>query len=361
MLPVSLASARFGAAQVRRRSGRPLAFASLKLQRDVNSLADVVVCYLDIFTGFSARPFGTRSLVKQVEHLMLLALFLHPVYRKAAQKLLNKTPLTTIGSLCRIGVYYYRRFTYQEPGNLGEDLYEWIKGRLPLLPEGGFSSISSFWDFMRDDMPMSKLPKLAMLVLSIVVNTATCERYFSELALIHTAKRNKMSVEKARKIAAVRKKVREADQLDGILKSQRIKKLANPTERPRRQDERFERNPADNEDESDDETASELGSDDAFEYWGAVLAELDGDDDMASSNSSVVANNAEVSGGEVSSSSNFTSFSTPTDESNSDNAARKEREFRDKVSEIAHQSEAAIPEPIKQPFPSVNDRNFPQE
>ncbi|KAF1784849.1 hypothetical protein JG687_00014902 [Phytophthora cactorum] len=42
---------------------------------------------------------------------------------KAAQKLLNKTPLTTIGSLCRIGVYYYRRFTR----NLREDLYKFLK------------------------------------------------------------------------------------------------------------------------------------------------------------------------------------------------------------------------------------------
>lgn len=40
-----------------------LAYTSLKLQRDENSLADVMVCYLDIVTGFSARPFGTRNLI----------------------------------------------------------------------------------------------------------------------------------------------------------------------------------------------------------------------------------------------------------------------------------------------------------
>ncbi|KAE9171226.1 hypothetical protein PF002_g29875 [Phytophthora fragariae] len=351
---------------------RPLSFASLKLQRDENSLADVVVCYLDIFMGFSARAVGTRNLIREVERrwnqceqlLMLLALFLHPVHMKAGQKLLNKTPHTTIGSLCQIGVYYFRRFTGENPGSLGEHLYNWLKGKLALPPEGGFSSVNTFWDFMRDDMPGSKLPTLAMLVLSIVVNTATCERYFSELALIHTAKRNKMSVEKARKIAAIRKKVRESDHLDEILKSDRIKKLTNPTERRRRQDDRFECNQADAEEESDGETGSDLGSDDAFEYWGAVLAGLEEDEDLSPSYSRAVSSNGAAVARSTDSIHNRDNSSSSTPDRGQNAAAeraREEREFREKISEIAEQATEAIPEPIKHPFPAFNDRNFPQE
>lgn len=139
-----------------------------------------------------------------------------------------------------------------------------------------------------------------------------------------------MSVEKARKIAAARKKVRESDQLDSILKSQRIKKLINPTERPRRQDERFECNQVDTEDESDDETGSELGADDAFEYWGAVLAELDGDEDVPPPNHRAVVEISELSADRASYCSDSDSRSRPIlpADRGSDEA---ERAFRDKI------------------------------
>ncbi|KAE9262837.1 hypothetical protein PR003_g33389 [Phytophthora rubi] len=109
---------------------RPLVFASLKLQRDENTMADVVVCHLDIFAGFSKRPYAGNNLVREVEKrwrqceqpLMLLALFLHPAHKEAGKKLLNKTALTSVGSLCRIGVYYFRRF------KLGEDMKICIAG-----------------------------------------------------------------------------------------------------------------------------------------------------------------------------------------------------------------------------------------
>ncbi|KAG6944479.1 hypothetical protein JG688_00017054, partial [Phytophthora aleatoria] len=46
---------------------RPLAYASLKLQRDENTMTDVVVCYLDIFAGFAKHPYGSRNLIREVE------------------------------------------------------------------------------------------------------------------------------------------------------------------------------------------------------------------------------------------------------------------------------------------------------
>lgn len=107
---------------------------------------------------------------------------------KAGQKLLIKTLLMTIGSLCRIGGYYYRRFMRKDPCQIGGRRTPLAERKTGTPTRWGFSGISMFWDFMRDDMPGSKLPTLATLVLSIVVNTATCERYFSELTLIHTAK-----------------------------------------------------------------------------------------------------------------------------------------------------------------------------
>ncbi|KAG6942603.1 hypothetical protein JG688_00018028 [Phytophthora aleatoria] len=59
------------------------------------------------------------------------------------------------------------------------------------------------WEYVAKENPKSLLPKLAMRVLSIVVNTATCERLFSELGIIHTAKRNRLASDKALDIQTV--------------------------------------------------------------------------------------------------------------------------------------------------------------
>ncbi|ETN12666.1 hypothetical protein PPTG_08746 [Phytophthora nicotianae INRA-310] len=245
---------------------RPLSYASFKLEKDENTMADVVVCYLDIFTGFSRSQYTSSNLNREVEKrwlqceqpLMLLALFLHPAHKEPGKQLVDKRPLTSVGSLCRIGVYYFRRF------NLSDDTT-----RL-------FENLHWYWLCTRTEMRGSKLPTLAVAILSIVVNTATCERYFSELALIHTAKRNRMDPEKARKLALVRKRVRENGCADsgGVSKRRR---LTDPTERKRLRD-RDDRFTCCN-GESDMAFESVVGSGCALQFWADVLCELESDDD----------------------------------------------------------------------------------
>ena len=46
--------------------------------------------------------------------------------------------------------------------------------------------------------------KLAIRVLSVVANSAGCERVFSHMGLVHTAIRSKLSVEKIRKATIIR-------------------------------------------------------------------------------------------------------------------------------------------------------------
>ncbi|POM79206.1 Hypothetical protein PHPALM_3173 [Phytophthora palmivora] len=268
----------------------------------------------EVIRQLATSKIGTRNLIALVEQrwrqceqpLMLLAVILHPIHVKAGKKLLNKTPLTTVGSIFRIGVYYYSRFTSKDPGGLGRDWHLWLKGRTA-SPPPGFGSISEFWEFMRDDLPGSKLPTLALL------------------------QAEKNSVEKAKKITAVRKKVREANCLDADLKSVRVKKLTNPTERSIRHDDRFECNQADAEEDTEDESRSDLGSEDAFEYWGAALAELEGgDEDLPMSN-------------------HLSDISTTVLVDEDLDETTKEREFKEKVEEIAEQAAASNPEPIKHP------------
>ncbi|KAE8875793.1 hypothetical protein PF003_g40089 [Phytophthora fragariae] len=65
---------------------------------------------------------------------------------EAGKKLLNKTALTSVGSLCRIGVYYFRRFKLgEDTTGLYEDLHCWINDEddtvLPLVILRRFTAI----------------------------------------------------------------------------------------------------------------------------------------------------------------------------------------------------------------------------
>ncbi|RLN44980.1 hypothetical protein BBJ29_010164 [Phytophthora kernoviae] len=151
-----------------------------------------------------------------------------------------------------------------------------------------------------------------------------------------------MSVEKARKIAAVRNQVRESNRLNDFFQSDRIEKLTDPTEHPRRQDDRFEWNQANTEDDSDDDAGREQGSDDAFEYWGAVFSELEADRDLPTNN---VATTAIIH-----------AHLDPEAEK-----AEKQRKFKKTTEEIVKQADAPIPRATQHQFPDYNDRDFLQE
>ncbi|KAG7384768.1 hypothetical protein PHYPSEUDO_002221 [Phytophthora pseudosyringae] len=126
----------------------------------------------------------------------------------------NEAPeLRFLERLCGYGVYYYRRFVNSNDKrgveNLTSDLHEWYREAFvdnSLVRFNG--DVGKYWSFVGDIKRGSKLPKLAAVILSIAVNTATCERYFSKLAAIHTALKNRMSAEKARKLSLIRQGIR---------------------------------------------------------------------------------------------------------------------------------------------------------
>ncbi|KAG3119891.1 hypothetical protein PI125_g1601 [Phytophthora idaei] len=106
-------------------------------------------------------------------------------------------------------------------------------GRLTRMKPGEFlDSPWEYWEGVALEKPKSLLPKLAMRVLSIAVNNATCERLFSGLGLIHTAKRNSMAASKAHDFHIVAKHVRQRAQKDAAaFESPKKKLLISPKER----------------------------------------------------------------------------------------------------------------------------------
>ncbi|CAK9877888.1 unnamed protein product [Sphagnum jensenii] len=61
-----------------------------------------------------------------------------------------------------------------------------------------------FWDFVKFAFKGLRLARLALFILSIVTNTATCERLSSELMQIHTARHNRLKPDKVKKLNIVR-------------------------------------------------------------------------------------------------------------------------------------------------------------
>jgi hypothetical protein len=128
---------------------RPLVVASLMLQRDNNTLADVVYMYISIFVSFRDGS-GHAALAPCIEKrwatveqpLALLAFFLHPEHAVFARKLIGVTALTSKMALGNYAVFYWRRFIDDEPGTLRGDMALWLGGKLqPRVLPSEFHSI----------------------------------------------------------------------------------------------------------------------------------------------------------------------------------------------------------------------------
>lgn len=216
----------------------PLSLASYQLQRDQNTVGDVVKAFGEIYRGFKQATEGSAELVRCVEHrwakceqpLFMLGFALHPTYAADARNL----PVTSVsgtGMLCKFAVYYYRRFIGSDIGHLRRDMFRWMKNKLTAATAEEFqNSPSEFWQYMAEEYPNSNLPDLAMKVLSVVVNSATCERLFSQLGLTQTSIRNRMRVSKLLSTEVVARHVRQRAK-NNTAEDPIAKRILNPSER----------------------------------------------------------------------------------------------------------------------------------
>ena len=205
--------------EIAERTIRPLTEASLRLQRDYCTMADVVHVFGKIYLGFKNGA-EESDLIASVEKrwaaceqpVYILAYFLHPAYYESAKKLAS-TSITSIAGICDIGIFYYKRLVGGPVGALRAQIFNWIKGNLTEAKADEFESVETFWEFIKDS-GFSAIGKLALIILSIVANTATCERLFSEWSNIQTAKRNRLHPQTTKKLGIVRNAVRKKDAVE---------------------------------------------------------------------------------------------------------------------------------------------------
>lgn len=307
--------------------------------------------FREIYEGFQQHLVRRNKLVECVEHrwaqceqpLFMLGFALHPVYAEIAREL-PETAVSGTGTLCKIAVYYFRRlFATEDICEIRRDMLAWMKGRFTRTKPSEFPNVPwEYWECVATERPKSQLPTLAMRVLSIAVNTATCERLFSELGVIHTAKRNRMAPTKVLDYHIIAKHVRNrSKKIDSG--DPRKKLLISPIEREIIMDATsrsnlFEPSPhqqgssnADH-DSDDDDPGDGADGTATLTMWGEFLDEVFEDE--------------EIDAGYT--------------ENEAGPELRMLREQREDDSEDENELEN-IPSPIKHEFTVHNDRNFPQE
>ncbi|GMF46130.1 unnamed protein product [Phytophthora fragariaefolia] len=336
----------------------PLSFASHRLQRDENTVADVVISFRDIYRGFHQHLVRHDNLVSCIENrwsqceqlLLMLGFALHPVYVDTARGLPD-TPISGTGSLCKIAVYYYRRlFSTEKIGEIRRDMLNWMKGRFTHLTASEFPRCPwQYWECVASENPSSAVPKLAIRLISIAVNTATCERLFSELGLIHTPKRNRMAASKTLDFHTVAKHVRQREHKNAVESNNPKKKLLiSPVEREiifdtANASETFSPSPQPRESARVDEDSDNEDPGDGVEgeptlsLWGDFLDEVFLD--------------TKIESGYTATDNNTPTACLPAP--TSANGGEPPRYSSNGLEEIADM--------VKTSFPDQNDRNFPQE
>lgn len=134
--------------------------------------------------------------------LTLLALYLHLDHLKTA-KALPSTPMTSVDQICFYAIFYYKRLVGGDPWALRGEVFNWIIGEfieasLEEFEKCSLPPLPQFWKYAKTARPDSSLSDHAIALFSIAVDTATYERYFGELALVHTPRRNHKTSEKAK-------------------------------------------------------------------------------------------------------------------------------------------------------------------
>lgn len=221
---------------------RPLTKASFVMQRDCNTLADVLNMFGLLYQSFEKSHHANelqRLIEKrwnqQEQPLFLIAFMFHPKYANIFRGMVRFESKLDLGKVLQYCVLYYKKYIGNlaegETNKFSEEVNDWYRDAVPEAQFLKSLSPIHFWIALKRSCPYSS--RLAIFVLSIVVQTATCERLFSTFGNFATKKRNKLHSEKVHNLAQVKRAVAVMDEKTYNNRSITQIRILSSTELPR--------------------------------------------------------------------------------------------------------------------------------
>lgn len=270
---------------------RPLTKASFLMQRDCNTLADVLNMFGLLYQSFGKAPraMELQSLLEkrweqQEQPLFVLAFMFHPKYVSLFRSMSRFDGKLAIAKILQYCTLYYKKFigdlTEDEANQLCVEINDWYQDAISDAMFLKCLTPIQFWNGLKANYPF--VARLAIFILTIVVQTATCERLFSAFGLFATKKRNKLHSKKVHYLAQVKRSVATEGEKKQNRDSTTRSRLISSAELPRidtREHEESEESDSDFEvvyaDNVDDEEADDTEETNVAEQWDSVFNELE--------------------------------------------------------------------------------------
>ncbi|KAH6866158.1 ribonuclease H-like domain-containing protein [Coprinopsis sp. MPI-PUGE-AT-0042] len=218
----------------------PLAVAANILQAPNTRLCDVLLTLGNLFLLFSDKdrynPTITEAIIKSLEKrwaaadqpILILSLVLNPYIRGRCFNTSGHITLTRMGFF-NLAKQAYTRIFRSDPGSGFLDLVtDYLDGFEAIArDEGTTVDVVRVWENINQgtNTGRNRLTCLAIVILSVVPNSAGCERLFSEFGTIHTKKRCRLKIEKVHKMSLVRMDLRRQHIAEGIAPKSRKRKF----------------------------------------------------------------------------------------------------------------------------------------
>jgi hAT family C-terminal dimerisation region len=162
---------------------------------------------------------------------LIVAYMLHPKYIAVFRGMAALQSQLQVGKMIQYCILYYKKYIGNDYGNLSIQVNRWFHQQ---YPEAGFYSklpAAEFWCVMKP--ACRELAVLATFVLCLAVQSATCERLFSEFGNFSTKKRNRLHSKRVHMLAQIKREVLVMDEKEAATSTEKQMRVINAAELPK--------------------------------------------------------------------------------------------------------------------------------
>eukprot|EP00918_Siedleckia_nematoides_P065076 GHVU01141478.1.p1 GENE.GHVU01141478.1~~GHVU01141478.1.p1 ORF type:complete len:741 (-),score=98.90 GHVU01141478.1:997-3219(-) len=194
----------------------PLTIGNMIMQRDSSGVSDAVFMFgTYVRASVSAKEPALMQVVRsrwdELEHpIFLMAWFLDVrfiAFFNEARTLTAAESTFPVLFLADVVLFYYIKWFGDDTDGLAAAVGRWVLQTMPEI--GKYKLTSTFWDLMllHHDAGTRKLARMAVHVSGLPIQTANCERLFSDYGRQKSKARHRLDPAKVHKLTSVRMRV----------------------------------------------------------------------------------------------------------------------------------------------------------